>query len=149
MTKYAQIVNGVVHGVFEYDPLPEFAPNIVMIELPADSPVVQNWLYTDGEFSEPPPEDPLEVDRRITKLAFLSRFTDEEAVTIDLASIGVTVAAATIRRYVSKINAADFIDLARPDLIEGVQALEVAGIITEGRAVEILESPIQDHEVPG
>lgn len=53
--RYAQVVGGVVHGIFEYDPLPEFAPNIVMVGLPADAHVQAGWLY-DGEFSPPPPE---------------------------------------------------------------------------------------------
>ena len=48
---YAQIVEGLVHGVFEYDPLPEFAPNIVMIPLEPDSEVEVGWRYEDGEFS--------------------------------------------------------------------------------------------------
>ena len=38
-------------------------------------------------------------DFRITRLAFVDRFTDAEAVAIDLASIGATVQAASIRRY--------------------------------------------------
>lgn len=51
--RYAQIVNGAVHGVYEYDPLPQFASNIVMIPLPDGSPVASGWAYEGGEFSEP------------------------------------------------------------------------------------------------
>ena len=58
MTKYAQIVSGAVHGVYEYDPLPEFAPIIVMIELPDGSPVQGGWLYSDGAFTAPEPIKP-------------------------------------------------------------------------------------------
>lgn len=54
--RYAQIVADRVHGVFEYDPLPEFAPNIVMIELPEGSPVAAGWRYDGAVFSEPEPE---------------------------------------------------------------------------------------------
>lgn len=85
---------------------------------------------------------------RITKLAFLSRFTDAEAVALDLASIGATVEAATLRRYTAKVNAASFIDLSREDTRLGVQALEPIGILSAGRAAEILDAPIQPHEVP-
>lgn len=46
------------------------------------------------------------VLRHVSQLAFLSRFSDAEAVAIDLASIGATTDAATIRRYQAKINAA-------------------------------------------
>lgn len=145
--KYAQITNGVVHGVFEYDPLPELAPNIVMIPLAQGSPVQAGWMYSDGEFSEP--ELPItSTPTRITRLAFLSRFTDAEAVTLDLASQGATVQAATMRRYLSKVNAATYIDLSRDDTRAGVIALEGAGILGAGRALEILDAPIQSDEVP-
>lgn len=58
--RYAQIVGGVVHGVFEYDPLPEFAPNIVMVAVPDGMAVRAGWLFDGAEFSEPapPPADP-------------------------------------------------------------------------------------------
>lgn len=85
---------------------------------------------------------------RITKLAFLSRFTDAEAVALDLASIGATVEAATLRWYMAKVNAASFIDLSHNDTRLGVQALEPMGILAAGRASEILDAPVQPHEVP-
>jgi hypothetical protein len=44
------------------------------------------------------------------------------------------------------VNAATFIDLDRADTREGVQALETAGILTAGRALQILDDPIQDFE---
>jgi len=72
MTRYAQIVGATVHGVYEYDPLPEFAPNIVMIPLPADSPVQPGWRYEGGEFVAPEPEPdpvPYSVSMRKVKLA--------------------------------------------------------------------------------
>lgn len=70
--RYAQIVQGTVHGVYEYDPLPQFAPNIVMIELPADSPVQAGWLYEDGGFSEPPEPQPFVPDRVTMRQARLA-----------------------------------------------------------------------------
>ena len=87
-------------------------------------------------------------DRAITRLAFLDRFADEEAIAIDLASQGATAQAAAMRRYMSKVNAAAFIDLDRPDTRAGVQALEAAGLIADGRALEILDAPVLDHERP-
>ena len=47
-----------------------------------------------------------------------------------------------------KVNAAKYIDLARQDTIDGVTALETAGILASGRASEILNNPIQDIERP-
>jgi hypothetical protein len=86
--------------------------------------------------------------RHITQLAFLSRFTDAEAVAIDLASIGATVQAASMRRYQSKVSAATFIDLGRVDTRAGVQALEAATLLAVGRALEILDAAIQPSERP-
>ena len=54
--KYAQIINGKVHGVFEYNPLPDFAPNIVMVlvdGLPFEPKA--GWFYDGQDFSEPEP----------------------------------------------------------------------------------------------
>ena len=85
-------------------------------------------------------------DMKITRLAFLNRFTDAEAVAIDLASIGAIPEAALMRRFMSKVNAAQFIDLARDDTIAGVNAMEQAGLIGIGRASEILGPPISEIE---
>lgn len=86
------------------------------------------------------------VARHITQLAFLNRFSDAEAITIDLASLGATPQAATMRRYQSKVSAASYIDLDRADTRDGVQALELLGLLAAGRASEILDSEVQQHE---
>lgn len=120
-----------------------------MIELPSYDTSLLGKRYEGGEFiaTEQPTVDHV-AKTQITRLAFLSRFTDEEAIALDLASIGATVEAATLRRYLSKVNAATFIDLSREDTRAGVLALEPTGILAEGRALEILDAPIQDYEVP-
>ena len=87
-------------------------------------------------------------DRRITKLAFMTRFSDSEAVMIDLASQGATANAAAMRRYQAKLNAASWIDLARADTRSGVQTLEAVGLIGSGRALQILDAPISGDERP-
>lgn len=86
--------------------------------------------------------------RIITRLAFLSRFTDTEAIGIDLASIGNTVPAATLRRAQAKINAAEEIQLDNAETRAGVLALEAAGLIAAGRATTVLDAAVQSHEVP-
>lgn len=91
----------------------------------------------------PPPAPPVKISR----LAFISRFTDAEAITIDLAGQGATVQAAGFRRYMQKVNAAEFIDLTRADTRMGVQALEAVGILAAGRAAVILDTPPTDGEV--
>jgi len=85
---------------------------------------------------------------RITKLAFLSRFTDEEAINIDIASIGATKPAATVRRYLNLVDAATFIDLGTEKLRTNLEALEASGLLAEGRAAEIIDAPIDPVEIP-
>lgn len=99
----------------------------------------------DAPVGVDPAPTPTQV--RISRLAFLSRFTDTEAVGIDLASQGATVQAASMRRYTNKVNAAEFIDLNRPDTRVGVQTLEAVGLIGAGRAAAILDTPPTDQEV--
>lgn len=84
---------------------------------------------------------------KITQLAFLNRFTDDEAVDIDLASIGATRGAALLRRYLQKVNAATFIDLSRQDLAEDLNKLVEYGLLTQERVSTILTAPIQSHEI--
>lgn len=92
-------------------------------------------------------KSPAAVSWNITILSFLRRFTDEEAITIDLASIGATVEAATMRRYLNKVNAATHVDLLDPETISGVRALEYVGILAKGRAEEILTTPPEEKEL--
>lgn len=87
------------------------------------------------------------ANTKVTILAFLSRFTDEEAVAIDLNSIGATMEAAKLRRFLDKVKAATFIDLSREDTIAGVTALETIGLIKPGRASQILTAPVQSSEI--
>lgn len=130
MTQRIEILeNGVVVGT------------IIADEEAAEQLYPGAWRVAEQqEEPEPPP------DLRITRLAFLDRFTDAEAVAIDLASLGATVQAAGLRRYLHKVNSAQHIDLARADLQAGVQALEAAGLLAAGRAEQILTAPITDVE---
>lgn len=88
------------------------------------------------------------VNRHITQLAYLERFTDEEAITIDLASIGNTVGAAMLRRMMAKVQAATYIDLDSQQSIDGINALVTMGILTQERCDEILYAPVSEEERP-
>jgi hypothetical protein len=103
----------------------------------ADESFVQQWHAGDYELM---PEAAAVVPRitRLTKLEYLSRFTDAEAVAIDLGSIGATEHAASLRRMAQLVNAAEYVDLDDPRTVAGVQALEVMGYLAAGRAAEIL-----------
>ena len=107
----------------------------------------QRW-NPDAQAFEPAPPPAEPTERNVSRKAFLSRFTDAEAIDIDLASIGATREAATVRRYLSKVNAAQHIDLADDETRTGVQALEAAGLLQPGRALVILDAPIEPKELP-
>lgn len=106
------------------------------------------YVWIEMAYADPPANPPAPAPaRHITKLAFISRFTDAEWVTFDLASIGATQQAAGLRRYLEKVRLASFIDLDRADTRAGVLALEATTMLAEGRALEILDGEIQPHEV--
>ena len=107
----------------------------------------QRW-NPDAQAFEPAPPPAEPTERNVSRKAFLSRFTDAEAIDIDLASIGPTREAATVRRYLSKVNAAQHIDLADNETRTGVQALEAGGLLQPGRALAILDAPIEPKELP-
>lgn len=123
------------------------APDMVPIESLDASLIGQRWNPAAQAF-EPGPPPTETTERNVSRKAFLSRFTDAEAIDIDLASIGATREAATVRRYLSKVNAAQHIDLADDETRTGVQALEAAGLLQPGRALAILDAPIEPKELP-
>lgn len=87
---------------------------------------------------EPPPvvvqPEPQPVVRTVTRLEYMNRFTDSELA-------GLWTAAKTvvqIELWLEKFKLAEFINLDDPRTVAGLQALEGAGLLTEGRANEIL-----------
>ena len=137
-----RIVIGVTHaaGLIE-------GVHMVPIESLDATLMGQRWNPEAQAFEPGPPQAEPTV-RNVSRKAFLSRFTDAEAIDIDLASIGATREAAAVRRYLSKVNAAQHIDLAEDETRTGVQALEAAGLLQPGRALVILDAPIEPKELP-
>lgn len=100
------------------------------------------WQY--GTYApEPAPEV---IDMRITKRCFLDRLFPEEEIAIDLASVGETPEAAAVRRFMRRIDMSPFVDLGLKQTKDGLHMVEHAGLIDEGRALEILTAPIKEHE---
>lgn len=91
-------------------------------------------------------QQPTYLSTKITQLAFISRFTDDEAVDIDLASKGDTRDAALLRRYLQKVNLATHIDLSRQELADDLQRLVAFNLLTPERREQILTAPVQAHE---
>lgn len=138
---YALIQNNTIVQITESETFPQ-SPGY-WIDITGEN-VSVGFRFENAQWL--PPASP--VDSRVTRLAFLNRFTDAEAVVIDMASQGSSINAASIRRYLSKVNAATFIDLAREDTRNGVIGLESMGLLAQGRALEILDTPVQDLERP-
>lgn len=91
--------------------------------------------------------------RHITGLAFRNRFTRAEKIALELAALDDPSApliqrqqAAALRADLKDQERATYIDLDRADTRAGVQALEAAGLIAAGRALQILDSPVLDLE---
>lgn len=73
--------------------------------------------------------------QRLTRLEFLRRFTDAEMQAI----VAAADQSPALKAALLKWQTAEGIVLTDPATIAGVQALEIAGLIGEGRAAEILE----------
>ena len=113
------------------------------------------WAYSNGEFTPPASDEPVEADRRITRLAFRKRFTQGEKVALELAALDDPSAtpaqraqAAALRAYLKDVDAATFIDPADAHVSEGVHTLEAAGLLAAGRAAEIINAPVTPDELP-
>jgi len=103
----------------------------------------------------PPEGDPAPVRRIVSNLAFDLRFTVDERIAIELASIDTPTGtmeqrtqAAALRVAQERSKKAMFTDLDDPITRQGVLYMEQAGLIGTGRALEILDAEVQAGEVP-
>lgn len=97
------------------------------IEAAQDVAAVQavTFAVTEADYATP---------TRLTRLEFLRRFTDTEMQAVVAAADQSPALGAALLKW----QTADGIVLTDPLTIAGVQALEIAGLIGEGRAAEIL-----------
>ena len=110
--------------------------------------------YPEGNYRlVPDVPTPATAERRITKLAFRNRFTKAEKAGIEFAALDDPTApiaqrqqAAALRADLKDQEQATFIDLDDEDTRTGVLTLEAVVLIAAGRAVEILDAPVQDKE---
>lgn len=84
-----------------------------------------------------------EVSARITIQAAKLRFTQQERILIR------TTAKENgyVEDFMDILNSGSHVDLLRKDFKEGLSFLVSMGILTEQRMIEIITSPIQDHEI--
>lgn len=150
-----QICTGAVQ-IDPYGPLPPGTtappPNTTGDEVAQWTGV--DWVVLSERPPLPEPAQPV-VASRITRLAFRNRFTPTEKAVIELAALDnpsatqpARMQAASLRAYLADLAAATFVDLARPDTRAGVMQLETLGLLAAGRALQILDAPIDAHERP-
>lgn len=94
-----------------------------------DAARMGEYVYSDGLLSIPEP-----APEPLTKLAFLDRFTDAELIAIREAA----KTSPELDLWLWRFDRADFISTDDPRTVSGVHNLEAAGLISEGRAAEIL-----------
>jgi hypothetical protein len=144
--------NGIVENVISADSVERallFYPDYLAMERTAElSFVGPGHLYDGATFTAPPEPEPEVQDRRITKFRFQLRFTDAEAVAIDMASRGDTPEAALLRRHRELVQLAEWVDLGSDLTRNGVLGLAAMGLLTPERAAEILDTPVSDDERP-
>lgn len=94
------------------------------------------------------------LQKKITVYAMRQRFTVPEKIAIEYSSadkhddtIEGRQFSALLRVMLSDLATASFVDLGNPSVIDMVNLLEQRGLIGTGRAVEILNNPIQSHEL--
>jgi len=79
---------------------------------------------------------------RISRLAFKLRMTANERKAIRVAS----ESNADLYDFMDLLSDSTYIDLTRPETIQGIQTLEAAGLLATGRADEILNTPVTEEE---
>lgn len=136
MNRYALVESGSVTTVVEQDDTPTLPGLWVDI---TGMHIGPNDLYDGANFTKyvPPPEP-----RIITKVAFRFRLTDAEYV-------GILAAAKTdveVTAWVETFNMSITIDLDSQRTKDGLQNLVGKNLLTQARADEILNAPVQPGE---
>lgn len=110
------------------------------------------WYVPPAPDPEPEPQP---TERLITVYAFRARFTTDEKIALEAAAQGVPTASANDPRNVfamrlraseKDLQAARNVDLDMEATRIGTLALEQVGILAPGRALEILDAPVEAHE---
>lgn len=153
MTILALIAAGVVENVI----LGNHADYPASIDVSAITPrPAPGWTFDGESFHPPIPVEapaPALGTRKITNLAFDLRFTTEERVAIEMASLDDPTAplaqrqqAAEVRVSLQRANKAGFTDLDDPVTRVGVEQFELVGLIAPDRSAAILDGLIEERE---
>jgi hypothetical protein len=81
-------------------------------------------------------------ETKITKLAFKKRMTQAERIAIREAA----AVDAVVFDFSDLQESSKYVDLSDPILYAGLHAIEKAGVLSAGRADEIISAPVQEDE---
>jgi hypothetical protein len=119
-----------------------------IVEYDADAPqpghLADPWNVERMEEAPPSPEaksQPTHIyggRRTISKLDFLRLFTQQERVAIMLFSAGSGAPNIAVHDYMYMLEQAGEVNLDDAEVSSGVQMLEAGGLLSSGRAAEIL-----------
>lgn len=139
MPYYAQLDgNNIVCAVSE---LSGVMTEPYLISIPTFDLSLMGSKYENGQFIPVPPSPPPSV---ITKVAMITRFTDQEFT-------GVLAAAKTdveVEGWYARFSAASTINLDDSRTKAGMDMLVSKNLLTQARANEILTAPVQPSERP-
>lgn len=152
---YAEIVSGVVVNIVtwaEQDPPSIFGHQFIDVTGMQNIPLV-GYAYNGSDFIAPEPQQEPIVNYGtiVSKLAFRRRMTQNERIALDNYESNQNLTAehkAILKTFTTDFQLAMEIDLADPDLAQGLGFLELLGLLGEGRATEILTAPVERRELP-
>lgn len=66
--RFAQILYNKAHWIFEADEKPDFAPNIILVDITGKNHIQEGWDYdkTTGEFTVPVLQNPTPIEPQLT-----------------------------------------------------------------------------------
>lgn len=119
-----------------------------------DGSPIPNGYTIEAQTANPNYLDSSATPTRITKFAFRNRFSAAEKIALELASLDNPTLpmeqrqiAAMLRVFIKDLENAQFVQLDRPDIQQGVMQLVQLGILSHDRATHILTSPPEDYEL--
>jgi hypothetical protein len=158
MSRIALIKNNLVENVIEADM--EFAQTLDFDAAVESSNACIGWQYISGEFIAPVPDpdpqpDPSNPDGDgpfLSNYAFDMRYTLPERIAIKRLADqrnqdgSYTDTALAVQVNVERAQKAKFVNPLRTETRNGVMQFVALGVLTEARALEILDAPIQPFE---
>lgn len=101
------------------------------------------WTFDGQNFVSPGATAYAKPSVKITKLALRNRFTLPEKVALQTA----LASSATLQAWYNDFQVAIYIDLKSDNTVSGITYLETVGLLSAGRASEILTTPPTQEEL--